>query len=341
MQDGGSGATNGPVALAVTLTVVPVPTPEIGLSSLSLAASTVAGMDALDLGFNVWNNGIGTLDYAVTPDADWLTATPSAGLRRNIEPPQWHTVSFHTASLPVGRHTTTITVTAPGANPSQRSLPVLVEFVPPACSPLTMTSRGASANSTPPSPLTPPLTAASGGNGGGRLVDIATGQPTGVQLSITGGAYYGDWQADLGNLSAPGHRRLRRVQRARGLPGPSATPRPNWCWLSGLDPAARYEEVVRHRDSVLLKPPDHRDDRRRGCTRQRQHTGRARHRPGGAKTTTTNGQLNTSRARPARYTDGVWWRWHPPPAAHPFTPPGPRNKASIISTRAHAPCPVR
>ena len=64
VQDGGSGATNGPVALAVTLTVVPVPTPEIGLSSLSLAASTVAGMDALDLGLMF---GTTALARSITP----------------------------------------------------------------------------------------------------------------------------------------------------------------------------------------------------------------------------------------------------------------------------------
>lgn len=81
VHDTGSGAANGPVAVAVTLTVTPEPVPAFGLSPLALMVVAEAGVEPAPLGFNVWNDGVGTLEYTVATGADWLSVSPAQGAR--------------------------------------------------------------------------------------------------------------------------------------------------------------------------------------------------------------------------------------------------------------------
>jgi hypothetical protein len=193
----------------------------------------------------IWNDGVGTLEYSIRTDAPWLHVDPTAGSLLNIDVPRMHTVQIDTAALPSGMHAGSIIIDAPDAIPSRRVIAVAVEVRP---APLFIAYNDfAWRAGQMATHITTHTTAdgGGGGGGGGALVNHANGQLTGVNLSITGGAWFGDWQADLGRLSLPGTDAYNvfngRVD-CQGFLSYAATPLS--LSFTGLDPQVRYEVVL-------------------------------------------------------------------------------------------------
>jgi len=72
--------------------------------------------------FHVLATAPGLFAYTLSDDADWLSISPDSGANSGGLTP--HTLTAETASLPVGKHTASITLTAPGAPNSPLSVPV-------------------------------------------------------------------------------------------------------------------------------------------------------------------------------------------------------------------------
>jgi len=81
--------------------------------------------------FTIGNNGGGTFNYTIESDAAWLTTTPSSGSCAS----ETDTIAINiaSASLPRGSYTGTLTITAPEAQGSPKTVKVelLVTTVPP------------------------------------------------------------------------------------------------------------------------------------------------------------------------------------------------------------------
>lgn len=121
-------AGNAPVTISV---VVHVRTPEIAVSPQNLDASASTGQNAPDQTFEVWNKGLGTLNYTVTEDVSWLSVTPTSGTVAGYSDRTLHTVVFHTDSLAVGTYAATITITDEDASNSPQTINVTLEVLTP------------------------------------------------------------------------------------------------------------------------------------------------------------------------------------------------------------------
>jgi len=94
-------------------------TPEAGAASISVAsAHLVTGSQTILIN----NSGGGTLNWAVTKDAEWLTCTPEAGTG-----PAVVTVSANPSGLAIGTYTAAITVQDPNASNSPQTVPVALK----------------------------------------------------------------------------------------------------------------------------------------------------------------------------------------------------------------------
>jgi outer membrane protein assembly factor BamB len=78
---------------------------------------------------SVTNAGAGQLDFTSSTDAPWLAATPSSGTA-----PQSVQVSAATGGLAVGTYTGNVTIAAPGAQGSPKTVPVTLTVAPPGSS---------------------------------------------------------------------------------------------------------------------------------------------------------------------------------------------------------------
>ncbi len=236
-----SGTAGGTPGIASAMAAGPM----LAVGQPLLETSALVGENAKPEVFHVWNVGVGTLDYSVAVDAHWLTVFPDSGSLLNVGLPQQHELHFATAALPPGLHAVCISLTAPDAVPSQRSLIVVLEVRIPG-SFMAYNDFGWKPGQSADR-ITTHTTAdgGGGGDGGGPLVDFATGQPSSITLSIAGGAFFGEWQADLGRLSEPGTDAYGlfngRVDCRGFLSFASAD---LLLEFSGLDPAERYEVAL-------------------------------------------------------------------------------------------------
>jgi len=96
--------------------------PEIGITTPSLAPSCDYGTNASQQTFAVFNSGAGTLNYTVADDVGWLSVSPSSGAATTAA--DLVTVSYATDSLPAGTYNATITVSASGATNTPQFIPV-------------------------------------------------------------------------------------------------------------------------------------------------------------------------------------------------------------------------
>ena len=122
-----SGAISGSSVIAVELEVPPPPppplVPPIVSPSLDLGAAGTGGIITVST-----PPGGGPLEYTITTDQPWLTATPanfvlSSGESRPI------TLSVNRDLLDVGRHTAEVTITFTGTTSGSSLIPVTIEKV--------------------------------------------------------------------------------------------------------------------------------------------------------------------------------------------------------------------
>lgn len=110
-----SGTTSIPVTLTVTAEAV---APAIGLSPTSLSFSGIAGgSDPSVQTIAVSNTGGGTLSWAASDNAAWLTASPTSGTNSGSI-----TVGVNVSGIPAGTYTGVVTVSATGA--TTKTVPV-------------------------------------------------------------------------------------------------------------------------------------------------------------------------------------------------------------------------
>jgi hypothetical protein len=115
------GAAGSPRTVAVVLTLGPPAPPTLGVSPASLSFDGTEGADPPAQSLTVANAGGGTLNWSLTVDQPWLSVSPTAGAG-NV--PIVVAVSPSAAGLTAGIYNGTITVTAPGATDSPRTVPV-------------------------------------------------------------------------------------------------------------------------------------------------------------------------------------------------------------------------
>jgi hypothetical protein len=115
-------ATNNPQTVKVTLTINATPVPAIVVSKTALTPSAGLGSNAPDDAFTVANGGQGTLNYAITSDAAWLTVAPASGSSTGAAVA--HTVQYTTAALAAGSYTATITISDIGGMAAPQTVSV-------------------------------------------------------------------------------------------------------------------------------------------------------------------------------------------------------------------------
>lgn len=114
-----------PVTLSVALT-----TPSLAVDATQLTLTATSGQPSPAVGFTVRNAGIGTLAYTVSDSAPWLLVAPSGGSSTGES--DLVSLTAHTVDLTPGSYTATLAVSAPGAVPSLKQIPVTLQLLPAA-----------------------------------------------------------------------------------------------------------------------------------------------------------------------------------------------------------------
>ncbi|MHB8069256.1 MAG: BACON domain-containing protein [Desulfobaccales bacterium] len=120
------GASGTPKTISVTLTVT---APVLSVSPASLRPTCVQGQNAVSQSFTIQNTGVGTLSYSITKDQTWFSCTPTSGTSTGEQ--DTITVSYATSGLAAGTYNGTITVTAPGATGTPKTIGVALTVTPP------------------------------------------------------------------------------------------------------------------------------------------------------------------------------------------------------------------
>jgi probable HAF family extracellular repeat protein len=129
------GATGTPKTIGVTLTVTAAPTPPVlSVNPTSLSPICLKGRNAASQSFTVQNSGGGTLSYTVSDNATWLSVTPTSGTSTGEQ--DIITVSYATSGLSSGEHNATITISAPGATGTPKTIGVILFVKPPSIAPV-------------------------------------------------------------------------------------------------------------------------------------------------------------------------------------------------------------
>jgi uncharacterized protein (TIGR03437 family) len=119
IQISAAGASNSPVAVAVTLAVATAQA-SLAVTPQTLTFSYAAGgATPVAQSFSITNAGGGTLSWAASSGASWLSLSPASGTA-----PASLTVSVNPATLAAGTYTGSVQVTALGASGSPASVGV-------------------------------------------------------------------------------------------------------------------------------------------------------------------------------------------------------------------------
>ena len=108
----------------------PPPAPAViaaSSSSLSFSAEQ-AGPNPPSLTLEIHNSGAGTLNWSATYDADWLTLSPSSG--SSTGEINKVTVALNIAGISPGNYSATITISAPEASNSPKTISVNLTITP-------------------------------------------------------------------------------------------------------------------------------------------------------------------------------------------------------------------
>jgi predicted secreted protein len=116
------GASNSPQVVPVSLHISS-PAPEISCKPESLTFTAVEGGSTPANGtLEVWNSGIGTLNWSLSDDAAWLSESPTSGSSTSAH--DTVAVSVDTTGMSAGDYSANITITADGAINSPWTVPV-------------------------------------------------------------------------------------------------------------------------------------------------------------------------------------------------------------------------
>jgi hypothetical protein len=120
--------------------------PTISLAPTSLLASCTQGSNATAQSLQIWNSGGGTLSYAISDNASWLSCGPTTGT--SIGEQDTIKVTYATSQLAAGTYSATITFTDSSANNSPETILVVLVVSAPSSSGTTSgatrgTTRGA------------------------------------------------------------------------------------------------------------------------------------------------------------------------------------------------------
>jgi hypothetical protein len=116
----GSGATNTPQTVPVTLTVNAAPSPTISRSPSSLTfTATQGGANPASQNVSITNSGSGTLSWTVSDNVNWLSLSPTSGTGNGSV-----AASVNISGLAAGTYNGTITISATGATNTPQTVPV-------------------------------------------------------------------------------------------------------------------------------------------------------------------------------------------------------------------------
>jgi hypothetical protein len=122
-----AGATGSPKTIPVTFTVAAPPTPALSVAPSSLSFSGTAGSASpAAKTLDVSNAGTGTLNWSASENASWLSISPASETGAGTI-----TVTPTITGLSAGTYTTDITVSAPGATGSPKTIPVTFTVASP------------------------------------------------------------------------------------------------------------------------------------------------------------------------------------------------------------------
>jgi len=103
--------------------------PIIASDPQAMFNAALAGTDAATQTLTVWNATGNTLAYVLDTTPSWLVAVPRFGFSDGAASRTIHQIGYRTASLPLGDHAATITITDPSAINSPLRIPVRMRMV--------------------------------------------------------------------------------------------------------------------------------------------------------------------------------------------------------------------
>ena len=124
------GAANSPRTVEVALTVAPPPAGTLEVSPASLSFTMQHGANPDGQTVTISNTGAGPLTWTASEPIAWLVGSPASG---TLAPGQSGALnlSINAEALAPGRHTGTLTIAAPGANGTPRTVEVALTVAPP------------------------------------------------------------------------------------------------------------------------------------------------------------------------------------------------------------------
>ena len=123
-----TGASNSPLPVPVTLTVIAQPVIALSPTSLSFTGLQ-GGASPTSQSVSVTNSGGGNLSWTGSTDQSWLSISPAGGTA-----PSTVTVSASTAGLSAGTYNGTVTISASGASNTPQPVPVTLTVLGPSIS---------------------------------------------------------------------------------------------------------------------------------------------------------------------------------------------------------------
>jgi predicted secreted protein len=124
-----AGAINSPWTVPVSLHIS-LSTSKISFWPESLSFTAVeGGSNPAIKTLDIWNSGIGTLNWTLSDDAAWLSENPTGGNSTSAH--DIVVLSVNTTGMSAGDYSANITITAPGASNSPQVVPVSLHISPP------------------------------------------------------------------------------------------------------------------------------------------------------------------------------------------------------------------
>jgi len=124
-----AGAINSPWTVPVSLHIS-LSTSKISFWPESLSFTAVeGGSNPAIKTLDIWNSGIGTLNWTLSDDAAWLSENPTGGSSTSAH--DIVVLSVNTTGMSAGDYSANITITAPGASNSPQVVPVSLHISSP------------------------------------------------------------------------------------------------------------------------------------------------------------------------------------------------------------------